>query len=257
MVRTASNGLPAANAPIHYDEAPFITQGLGPAGQVVEYYNFDVKPTAPAPIYVLFESGASTPVSGQLNIIDVLPGAAGYNDFWQVMKVTVPTGYVANTVASLAEITTAGYAVTATDMIVNCPVVPAGSTATKRLGGGTPSLIQGWYQDEVVDYFTFDEAMLTTTSAGAVPLSGIYVTFNANPGQANGGPSSGFETEPGSMQTHNVVETVPGDTSYSPLWAVSIYDDADFGSVSNLSTAEAATMVAAGPNVNCPVVSVQ
>jgi hypothetical protein len=59
------------------------------------------------------------------------------------------------------------------------------------------------------------------------------------------------------MQTHNVVASVPGQTGYSPLWAVSIYDDADFSAVVNLTTATAATAVASGPLVNCPIVSVQ
>ena len=64
-------------------------------------------------------------------------------------------------------------------------------------------------------------------------------------------------TETGSMQTHNVVATLPGDAGYSPLWAVSIYDDAAFASVSNLATATAAAHLAAGPLVNCPIVSVE
>ena len=72
-------------------------------------------------------------MSGQLNVIDVLPGDQGYNDFWQVMKVTVPAGYVANTVTSVAEIGAQGFPVEATDMLVNCPVVPKGSSAALRL----------------------------------------------------------------------------------------------------------------------------
>src|SRR5882724_6085172 len=91
MVRDATNGLPGANGAIDFDSgAPFITVGLGPSdGKPVKYYNFDVQPTGPAPIYVLFRDGETAPVSGQLNIVDVLPGDAGYNDFWQVTMVTV------------------------------------------------------------------------------------------------------------------------------------------------------------------------
>ena len=256
QVRSSSNGLPAANAAVNFDQGPFITQGFGPTGQIVKYYNFDVQPAAPAPIYAFFEAGASSPVAGQLNVIDTIPGDAGYNDFWQVMMVTVPNGYVANTIASLSEIRAAGYTITPTNALVNCPVVPAGSTASLRLGGGSAGLTQGWYRDQVVNYFNFNEATLTLMSAG-VPTAPIYVTFSINPDQPNGGPPSGFETEPGSMQTHNVVASVPGQTGYSPLWAVGIYDDADFSSVMNLSTAMAATLVAPGPLVNCPIVSVQ
>jgi len=255
QVRTPTNGLPEANAPIDFDQGPFITQGLGPVGQVVKYYNFDVKPTVAAPIYAFFAAGSSTPIAGQLNVIDVLPGEPGYNDFWQVMKVTVPSGYVANAAASLADIQAAGYPIVATDMIVNCPVVPAGSTASLRLGGADAGLTRGWYRGELVHYFNFTEATLTNAS-GAVPVAPIYVTFNINPGQTGGGPPSGFETETGSMQTHNVVAVLPGDNGYSPLWAVRIYDDSAFASVSNLTTAMGAASVAAGPLVNCPIVSV-
>ena len=256
QVRSASNGLPAANAAVNFDQGPFITQGLGPTGQIVKYYNFDVQPATPAPIYAFFAAGASSPIAGQLNVIDVLPGDAGYNDFWQVMKVTVPSNYVANTIASLSEIQAAGYTITPTNMLVNCPVVPAGSTASLRFGGGSTGLTQGWYRDQVVNYFNFFEATLTVTN-GSVPTAPIYVAFNINPDQSNGGPPSGFKAETGTMQTHNVVAEVPGQTGYSPLWAVSIYDNADFSSVTNLPTAQATTMVAAGPLVNCPIVSVQ
>lgn len=256
QVRSSSNGLPAANAAVNFDQGPFITQGFGPTGQIVKYYNFDVQPATPAPIYAFFEAGASSPVAGQLNVIDTIPGETGYNDFWQVMMVTVPSGYAANTIASLSEIQAAGYTITPTNMLVNCPVVPAGSTAGLRIGGGSTGLTQGWYRDQVVNYFNFNEATLTVTN-GAVPTAPIYVTFNINPDQPNGGPPSGFETETGSMQTHNVAASVPGQPGYSPLWAVGIYDDADFSSVVNLTTATAATLVLAGPLVNCPIVSVQ
>jgi hypothetical protein len=259
FVRDGSNGLPAANAPIDFDQAPFITTGLGPSGQVVQYYNFDVQPTRPAPIFVLFREGESTPVEGQLNIIDVIPGDEGYNDFWHVHKVTVPADYVANTVASVTGISAEGYPVEATDILVNCPVVPDGSTATKRLGGGNTGLVQGWYRNQVVTYFSFEEKALTTTPSNpTVPLSPIYVSFNINPDQTGGGPASGFRTETGTDQTHNVVATVPSDEDYSPLWLVNAYDNADFDSVSNLTTAMAATILGSGiAMVNCPIVDVQ
>src|SRR5690242_12732475 len=63
MIRTADNGLPAAGTAVDFDSGePFITQGRGPGGEIVKYYNFDVQPTAPAPIYALFREGESSPV---------------------------------------------------------------------------------------------------------------------------------------------------------------------------------------------------
>ncbi len=253
MVRDASNGLPAANAAINFDNPPFITKGFKPtgSGQVVEYYNFDVQSSTPAPIWVLFKDGETTPVAGQLNIIDKIPGETDYNDFWIVNKVTVPSDYVANTVTSYAGVVSKGYTVTPTTMIVNCPVAPEGSTATKRVGGGSAALMRGWYKDKLVFYFSFEEKALTGT---VVPTSPIFVTFNINPDLTGGGPPSGFVVESGTMQTHNVLATLSTDALYSPLWSVNMYDNASFGSVNNLSTAQAAPQKVTGAAlVNCPV----
>ena len=262
FVRTSSNGLPAANAPINFDEAPFITQGFGPSGEIVKYYNFDVQPMTSAPIFALFREGEESPVENQINIIDVIPGDAGYNDFWHVHKVTVPADYVANTITSVAEIMASGYEITRTNIIVNCPVVPEGSTAQLRGGDEDNGLVRGWYKDQVVFYFNFVEKMLTVDLPAdghpEVPISDILVTFNINPGEDGGGPASGFMTETNSMQTHNVLETLPSDDAYSPLWDVDVYDNTDFNMVNNYTTAMQANLLAAGVAlVNCPVVSVQ
>jgi hypothetical protein len=258
FVRDANNSLPGPNEPINMDEGPFITKGLGPNGQPVEYYNFDVLPTTPAPIFVLFKSGADMPVDGQLNIIDDIPGESDYNDFWHVHKVTVPDDYVANSITSYEGVMSSGYPVEATNLIVNCPVVPEGSTANKKFGGGASQLIRGWYKDMVVFYFSFEEKTLTTDPNNPmVPVSPIYVTFNINPDQPGGGPASGFVMEMNSLQTHNVVATIPTDMSYSPLWFVNVYNNSDFNNVSNLSSAASANILASGVAlVNCPIVSV-
>lgn len=258
MVRTASNGLPGPNQPIDFDQGPFITQGLGPDGQVVRYYNFDVQSTTAAPIYALFYDGENKPVEGQLNIVDVIPGDEDYNDFWQIIKVTVPKDYVANTITSLEEIRAAGYAMEPTNMLVNCPIVPEGSTARLRAGGERADLHRGWYQGQVVFYFTFEEKALTTTPQDAVPVSPIFVTFNINPDQPNGGPASGFVTESAGLQTHNVVQTIPSDAGYSPLWLVNVYDNADFSTVRDIPSIGQAKILASGvATVNCPIVHVR
>ncbi len=261
FVRNDQNGFPDANEPVNFDMIPaFITKGLGPDGELIEYYNFDVMAASPAPIYVLFRTGEDSPVDGQLNIIDVIPGDPGYNDFWQVIKVTVPADYVANTVTSLYEINQKGYTLTPTNKLVNCPVVPAGSVASKRLNQSEdPGLTRGWYRNQVVFYFNFSEKELMVAN-GMIPTSDIYVSFNINPGESGGGPPSGFKTEDGmpTGQTHNVAETVPSDEAYSPLWDVQIYDNADFSSVSDFSSAQSVTILATDAViVNCPVVSVQ
>lgn len=263
MVRDGSNGLPESNQAIDFDQGPFITQGIGPGGEVVKYYNFDIQPVKAAPIYALFREGESSPVSGQLNIIDVIPGDEGYNDFWHVNKVTVPTDYVANTITSIQEITDMDYPVERTNIVVNCPVVPEGSTASMRFNSSEPKgLINGWYKGKLVFYFTFEEKMLTVDlpSSGQpdVPVSDILVTFNINPDMEGGGPPSGFVTEGMTMQTHNVVQTIPTDAGYSPLWDVDVYDNMDFNMVYDWMSASNANVLAMGVAlVNCPVVSVE
>ena len=51
--------------------------------------------------------------------------------------------------------------------------------------------------------------------------------------------------------------TLPGDTGYSPLWLVAVYDNADFPSVHDRATAQKAKVLALGAaTVNCPIVFV-
>jgi hypothetical protein len=251
MVRTATNGMPAANAPVNFDNGPFITLGLDRTGAPVRYYNFDIQSTTPAPIYVFFKPGATMPMSGQNNIIGTIPGDAGYNDFWIVTKVNVPETYVGNTITSETAVLASGHTVESTNIIVNCPVVPFGSTAARSKTAGTPSaLTLGWYKDQAVAYFNFDEAGITAVS-GKVPISPIYVMFNDN----TAGPSSGFKAETvNTAQTHNVLETNPGDATYSPLWNVFVINNMNFNGVTNLTTAKSFPATAAGATVNCPVV---
>jgi len=257
FVRDTTNNFPGPNEPIDCDREPFITHGFGPGGELISYYNFDVQPTEPAPIYVLIRDGESNPVESQLNIVDVIPGDSGYNDFWQVFMVTVPANYTANTITSFNEIIDSGYSMQKTDIIVNCPIVPEGSTAELRYTEESPDLVRGWYKGMVVFYFNFSEKTLMATEQDMVPLSPIYVTFNINPDQPGGGPPSGFRTDT-TGRAHNVVSTLPGDDDYSPLWSVNIYDNMDFEDVSDLASVLSANiLVMNAAIVNCPIVSAE
>jgi len=255
FVRDSTNNLPGPNEPINFDMEPFISMGLGPMGEFISYYNFDVMPTEPAPIYVLFRDGEPSPVPDQLNIVGVIPGDMGYNDFWRVNKVTVPSNYVANTITKVSEIMGGSYPIEETDIIVNCPIVPDSSTAMLRYNvNEDPGLTRGWYDTKVVFYFNFSEHALMVDPSEMVPTSPIYVCFNINPGDPGGGPPSGFKTD-STGRTHNVTATLPEDTDYSPLWVVNIYDNADFDMVHDLASAMAANILVMGAAiVNCPVV---
>lgn len=260
MKRSENILLPESNEPIDFDFSDFITQAYGPDEQIVKYYNFDVQPLTPAPIYVLFKKGETEPLEDQLNIIDAIPGVAGYNDFKVVYKVTVPDDYLANTVTSYSEIIKKGYSITKTNEILNCPVVPYGSTANIRLGDESNSIDRGWYKDKVVYYFSFKEKRLITDQEELIPKSSIYVTFNLNPDNENSQSAyaSGIKLETGSLQSHNVIATLPDNTNYSPLWSVYIYDNTDFYEVSDLESAQGSNILfETAMYINCPVVYIE
>lgn len=261
MKRSVDATLPDPNEAINFDKAPFITQAFGPEGQVVKYYNFDVQPEAAAPLYLIFRESETNPVDGQLPIFDVIPGDLYYNDFWRVYKVTVPDNYVANAITSYDEIYNGAYQVDVDDLIINCPVVPPGSTASLKYNSSEANVLgRAWYKGKIVYYFSFEERDLYVNSDGLIPTSPIYVTFNINPDANNptSGPVSGLPLEPGSNQTHSVIASIPTDSDYSPFWAVYVYDNADFANVNDLNSAQNATILLEKVMlVNCPVVWVE
>lgn len=257
MKRSIDSTLPGSNEPINFDEPPFITQALGPDGQVVKYYNFDVQPMAAAPLYLIFRESETEPVSGQLPIFDVIPGDLYYNDFWRVYKVTVPDNYVANAITSYTEIYIGNYATEITPTLINCPVVPEGSRAKYKYNNAENTVGRAWYKGKIVYYFSYEEKGLVVTDEGEIPTSPIYVTFNVNPNDTlpYSGPYSGIPIESGTAQTHSVIQTVPSDANYSPFWEVYVYDNADFEKVTDLNSAQSANILLEKVMyVNCPVI---
>ncbi|MDB4956346.1 MAG: hypothetical protein JWO36_3915 [Myxococcales bacterium] len=252
LIRDAHNGLPGPDQPIDFDGPPFLTQGLGPNGAPVRYYNFDVQSDSPSTLFRIVRNGE--PVAGQADLVDKIPGDSGYNDFWRIALVEAPDGFVPGAFTSAEQVH--DLAIKPDPRIIDCPIVPRGSTA--REGHGVPPAVptELWYRGTKVMCLQFGEP-LAVEADGRVPTSPIYVAFAKNPGTPSGGPASGFRTEPSApQQTHNVVMSVPGDTDYSPLWAVHIYDRAAFDQVHDATTALAAPLVKDGPLVNCPIVYV-
>src|ERR671915_677957 len=94
-------------------------------GEQVFYPDFGQNIPAAIPIWVFItgmdEQGNPQFVEGQNNIIDAVPGDPGYSAFWRVNLVTVPEGYDPNSIRSAAEVQAAGFTITVTDMVVNCP----------------------------------------------------------------------------------------------------------------------------------------
>jgi len=241
MVRDKRPDLPGPGQPIDLDRPPFITQGLGPNGVPVRYYNFDVQSAVPATLYRFTRGGTREPIAGQLDVVDALPGEPGYSDFWRVSWVEVPAAFVPGSITSAAQVR--DLHVEPSGGAIDCPIVPRGSTARAAHGVPPAEPVELWYRGHRVTCLRFGTEL--ALDRDRVPTSPIYVTF---------GSEAAFRTEPGTPQTHNVVLSLPGDLDYSPLWDVHIYDRSAFDRVRDASTALAAPVVEHGPLVNCPIV---
>lgn len=248
MRRSDNPDLPAPNEAIDYD-ADFLRHALGPNGEDVSYYAFDVSSLLSAPVYAFaYASDPSVRVDGQAPVFDVIPGEEGYNDFWQMVQVLVPDDYVANSIRSLDEIERSGYELNWTGVIINCPIVPYGSKAELAERNSV-----GWYKGKHVQYFSFEslETSVVNTGSVDVPYAVVRVIFEDND------PSKGMKLDPETGKTHNVFDTLPGDELYRALWRHDFVDAAEFDSVHDWESSERATEVDVGMDnilVNCPVV---
>ncbi len=182
-------------------------------GKEVKYYDFGMNTklasassaavgSAPLYAFITGKNADGTPklVAGQHNIVTVKPGDAGYSDLWQVNMVTVPESYKADTVKSKADIDKGGYAVTATEMLVNCPIVPAGA----KLEGGE-KIIQGWLNGAEVFYPDFGANLPV-----AIPIW-AFITGLDDKGMPK------FVKD-----QKNIIDAVPKDAGYSAFWQVNM-----------------------------------
>lgn len=212
----------------------------------VQYYDFGMNSPATAgaiataPIWVfitgLDADGNPVFVEGQHNIVDVVPGDAGYSDLWEVNLVTVPEGYEPDSLKSRQDVEDSGYETMVPGLLVNCPIVAEGTT----LEGGE-ELTQGWYKGDAVFYPDFGENPPT-----ALPIW-VFITgmdADGNPQFVDG--------------QNNVIDAVPGDEGYSAFWQVNLVT-VDEGYEAN-SIKSAADAVGSGfaitqteMVVNCPV----
>ncbi len=177
----------------------------------VQYYDFGMNtPLAQgssvltAPIYVFITGmdadGNPEFLEGQHNIVGRIPGHDGYSDLWQVMLVTAGEDYEADSVKSVDEVMSGNFEVTETNMFVNCPLVPEGTT----LEGGE-ELVQGWHNGDAVFYPDF----------GANPPVAIPIWAFITGKDADGKPQF-FE---GQM---NIIDSIPDDAAYSAFWRVNL-----------------------------------
>jgi len=181
-------------------------------------------------VYGFDAQGNPKLVPGQHNIAPALPGDGSdtYSDLWQIMFLQVPADYVANSVTD-ADVAIAMFSNHTKGPLVNCPVVPIGSS----LEGKEYPITLGWYKNQTINYIDFG-----LTVSFTIP---IYIVEN-------------------SVGQHNIVGAIPADKSYSPYWQKYLYTAPatykantarDVASISKLGTYKT------GPVVNCPIVKTE
>ncbi len=218
-------------------------------GRATFYYDFgshsavndDDSEIIPAPIYAFItgfdDEDNPQLVEGQHNIVDVIPGDEGYSDLWEVMFVVVPKDYVADSITTADEVLLADYEIITPDILINCPIVPAGSTLAE---GG--DLVQGWYKGVEIYYFDFGPNPVETAPIYAL-ITGL--DDDENPQFVEG--------------QHNIIDVIPGDEGYSAFWQVNLVivpQDYEADSITTAADVRASgyEMVQPGLVVNCPVI---
>jgi len=233
--RTDNPNLPDPDEPIDFDRL-FLLQGLGPNQEQIEFYNFDVNSKTPAEIYFIVDRRGDR-VVGQPPIFEEIPGDPGYNDLRRVIEVKiVDSDFRPNSITSLADIQAAGADTTVTDQIMNCVIVPDGSTASRRFDPtDATGLHDGWYRDQVVRYLLFEnpDSRATAEFGGQEISAAVMYAFFDN----DTDPMDGFATdETGS--THNVVTRLPEQEGYSPLRVLRVFKLRVFDRVMSVGSAQ-------------------
>lgn len=202
------------------DVARLMTEKTGVQIPVVESLA-QVPRSALADLY-LFMNGISgpNPFGFQKNVIDSVPGEAGYSPLWLHTFVKWKDGVTPRELKSEEEILKAStdgeVTLEKTDLVINCPVLPEGKDNFP--------IISGYAHGKPVDYLlqeisTADVTKLMRDKTG-FPLATVKSLADAPP-QAladlylfmNGikGPNPfGFQK--------NVIDSVTGEAGYSPLW---------------------------------------
>ena len=161
-------------------------------GRTIGYYDFGPIKLKPgnklAPIWTV-TNGAQE----QHNIVDTVPGRNDYTPLWQLNKVTFKSGVKPHLLRSRSDVEAARklgqVTITATSIVVNCPVLGFGQ---KR--------VAGFSAGKTIHYYDLGPVKVALGNA-VLPLVAIT---NGTEGQ------------------HNVTEETiaPGATDYPPLWGI-------------------------------------
>ena len=191
-------------------------------GRSVRYFDFGPIKLAPgnklAPIWVV-KNGAK----GQRNVIDTVPGRKDYSPLWAVVEVTWHDGVAPRVLRSAAAVKAAEEAgevtLRKTATVVNCPVVGFGQKE-----------VLGFAKGKTIAYYDLGPVKLNPGNK----VAPIWVLTNGVPEQ------------------HNVIDTLPGDRDYTPLWKVSKVTFAD-GVAPRLLTSVSRRLSSSSPWSSCRI----
>ncbi|MEE3233787.1 MAG: hypothetical protein VX294_06435 [Candidatus Latescibacterota bacterium] len=262
--RSENESLPGPNEPIDFDTEPFFQRGFGPNGEIIGFYNFDVRPRSPGLVYEFVDRRGYL-ISDQLPVFDRVPGQKGYSDFWLLNTVRIDdVDFIPNSITSVEDILQGEWEITIGEIVEHCVMVPTGSRARKRFSSTQPTLpLQGWYAGQIVNYLLFENRfspVLIDYGAGEVNTPQMYAFLENNRDELDG-----FALEPGNRElTHNVATRLPNEEGYSPLWVLQLLTLGAFDRVTDLSSAlnqllneENLITVSNILRVNAPIVEVE
>ena len=173
-------------------------------------------------------------VAGQHNVVDVVPGQKKYTPLWRVVMVTFKPGVKKVLVKSAAQVKALQkahkVALTKTATVVNCPVLGFGQAK-----------VAGYYKGKTIHYLDDGPVKLR----GGNNVAPLWTVTN------------------GTAQQHNIINVIPGDKGYSPLWSINMVtwkSGAAKRTLTSLASVKAAqkngdvTVKATPTIVNCPVI---
>jgi hypothetical protein len=184
-------------------------------GDRVTYYDLGRSSNSSSPAYRMVD-GIGNPIEGQGLIFGELrpgvlvdaPFSPSYSDFHRIWDVQVPAGYVPDEIRSLSAIQAANLTMVERDLVLNSPMVPAGSTLIGT-GSGSHPLLQGWWEDQTVHYFRFESSAdtpgLFDPAMDLVRDSGALAVFDP----------------PGQLE---ILDDYPGKATWSPLTRLYIFN---------------------------------
>jgi hypothetical protein len=229
-------------------EAPLI-QGWF-RDRTVLYYDFGTVPMGVAPAQVLWPihgfdtRGNPVAIRGQRPIFTTLPGLAAYSGLWRIAYVVTADKVQPNTLRDTAGVAAAVRArrayVRETDVVVNLPVVPRGTTLARDTTAG----MLGWFEGRDVQFFDFG-----LTGAAPLPMWRF----------ARGRDASGAPTL--LADQNSVVDSIPVSPAYPDVWAITVVDvDAAYvaNSLKSASAVQSANLrvASSGMQRNLPIVNV-